>query len=42
MEDVKLDYKREVNWRMFFEVNYVGVDDNDSLLHANRWDVYVN
>ena len=27
---------------MFFEENYGGVDDEKSILHANRCDVYMN
>ena len=27
---------------MAFEVNEGGVDDANALLHAKRWDVYVN
>ena len=42
MEDVNLDDERERQWRMVFEDNDGGVDDAKSLLHANRWDVYVN
>ena len=25
-----------------FEDNYAGVDDEKALLHAKRWDIYVN
>ena len=42
MEDVKLDNERERHWRMVFEENDGGVDNNRALLHAKRWDVYVN
>ena len=39
---VNIDDDRERHWRVVFEDNYVGVNDNKSLLHAKRWDVYVN
>ena len=42
MEDANLDNERERHWRMVFEKNDVGVDENNSLLHAKRWNVYVN
>ena len=42
MDDVNLDDERESHWRMVFEENYGGVDDVKALLHANRWDIYVN
>ena len=42
MEYAKLDDEREHQWRMVFEENYGGVDDWRELLHAQRWDVYVN
>ena len=37
-----LDDKREHHWRMVFEDNGGGVGDAKALLHAKRWDVYVN
>ena len=42
MEDVKLDDERGHHWRMFFENNDRGVDDNKALLHAKMWYVYMN
>ena len=42
MEDVKLDDERKIYWRMGVQVNDGGVDDQKALLHATRWDVYVN
>ena len=42
MEDVKLDHKRERHWRIVFEDNNGGVDNKKSILHAKRWDVYIN
>ena len=42
MDDVNLDDERERHWRMVFEENDGGVDDAKALLHAKRWDVYVN
>ena len=42
MEDVNLDNDRERNWRMVLEDNDGGVDDAKALIHAKRWDVYVN
>ena len=34
--------RRERHCRMLFEDNDGGVDDAKALLHAKRWDVYVN
>ena len=42
MDDVNLDDERERHWRMVFKENYGGVDDAKELLHAKRWDIYVN
>ena len=42
MENISLDNERECNWRMVFKDNGGGVDDKKELLHAKRWDVYVN
>ena len=42
METVNLDNERERHWRMVFEDNVGGVEDARVLIHAKRWDVYVN
>ena len=42
MEDVNLYGDRGRHWRMLFEDNDGGVDDAKALLHAKRWDIYVN
>ena len=42
MDDVNLDDERERHRRMVFEENDGGVDDAMELLHAKRWDDYVN
>ena len=42
MDDVNIDNKRERHWRVVFEDNEGGVDDKKVLLHAKRWDLYVN
>ena len=42
MDNVNLEKDRERHWRMMFEDNDGGVDDTKALLHAKRWDVYVN
>ena len=42
MDDINVDDERERYWRMVFEDNDGEVDDAKSLLHANRWDIYVN
>ena len=42
MDDVNLDNKREYHWRMVFEDNDGGLEDTKALLHAKRWDIYVN
>ena len=41
MDDVNIDDKRERHWRIFFEGNEGGVDEK-ALLHAKRWDLYLN
>ena len=42
VEDVRLDNERERHWRMFFEDNDGGVDDQKVILHNKMWDVYMN
>ena len=42
MNDINLDNERERHWRMVFEDNDGGVDDEKELIHAKIWDVYVN
>ena len=42
MDNVNLDDKMERHWRMVFEDNDGGVDDVKALLHAKRWDLYLN
>ena len=42
MDDVNLDDERERHWRMVSEDNDGGMDDAKVLLHAKRWDFYVN
>ena len=42
MDDINLEDERRRHWRMAFEGNDGGVDDAKSLIHAKRWDVYVN
>ena len=42
MDDVNLDDEMERHWVMVFEDNAGGVDDEKTLLHAKRWDIYVN
>ena len=42
MEVVRLDNERESRWRMVFEENGGGVDDQKAILHTKRWDVYMN
>ena len=41
-DDVNLDDERERQRRMVFEENYEWVEDARALLHAKRWDIYVN
>ena len=38
----RVDDERERHWRIVLEENDGGVDDAKELLHAKRWDVYVN
>ena len=42
MDDANLDDERERHWRIVFEDNAGGVDDEKALLHAKSWDIYVN
>ena len=42
MEDVRLDNKRERHWIVDFKDNDGGVDYQKEILHAMRWDIYVN
>ena len=42
VEYLILDNKREHHWRMVFEDNDGGVDNEKVVLHANRWDFYMN
>ena len=42
MDDVNKDNEREHHWRMVFEENEGGVDNEKALIHAKRWDLYVN
>ena len=42
MNDVNIDGEWERHWRNVFEENEGGVDDKKALLHAKRWDLYVN
>ena len=42
MENVNLDNKKERHWRMVFKDNDGGVYDSKEMLHAKRWDIYVN
>ena len=41
MDGVNIDDKRESNWINVFEDNEGGVDEK-ALLHAKRWDLYLN
>ena len=36
-----LNNERDHNWRMVFEDNEVGIDDNKYFLYAKRWYVYM-
>ena len=42
MEGKRLDDKRERHWRMVIEDNIEGIDNEKELLHAKRWDAYMN
>ena len=42
VDDINLEDKREHHWRMVFEDNDGGVDEEKGLLHDKRWDIYVN
>ena len=42
MDDVNLDNERERHWRMVFKDNDGELYDAKALLHAKRWDIYVN
>ena len=41
-EDVKLDDKRERHWMMVFEDNGGGLDNQKAIIHAKKWDEYMN
>ena len=41
MGDFNIDDERGRHWRNFFEDNEGGVDEK-ALLHAKRWDLYLN
>ena len=41
-DNVNLDDYRDCHWKMVFEENDGGVNDNKALLHDKKWDVYVN
>ena len=38
----RLDDEIERHWRMIIEDNTGGVDENKTIIHANRWYVYMN
>ena len=40
-DDININDERERHWRNVFEYNEGGVDEK-ALLHANRWDIYLN
>ena len=42
MYNVNLNDERECHWRVVSVDNDRGVEDAKALLHANRWDIYVN
>ena len=42
MEDVRLDEKIKRQWRMIFEGNDGGLDNQEAIIHSKRWDVYMN
>ena len=39
--DINIDDERERHWRNIFKENEGGVDEK-ALLHAKRWDLYLN
>ena len=41
-EDVILNVKKYRHWRIFFEDNYGGVDNQKAILHNKMWDLYMN
>ena len=41
MKYVRPNNEREHQWMMYFEENEGGMDENKSLLHANRYNVYI-
>ena len=42
MGDMIIDGERECLWRIVFEDNDGGVEDEKAILHTNRWGVYMN
>ena len=41
MEDVRLNDERDNHFRVGFENNNGGIYDKKSLIHANRWYIYI-
>ena len=39
IQGVRLDDKIYRHWKICFDKNIRGVDDEKAILHANRWDV---
>ena len=39
---VRLDYERGRHWRMVFEENEDGVEDNKLVIHSKMWYLYMN
>ena len=42
MEDVGLNNERDYHWRVVFEDNEWGIDNEKSFIHDNKWDLYIS
>ena len=42
MEDVRISNERERHWRMVFDYNEGGVDNQKAIIYSKRWYLYVN
>ena len=42
MEDMRLNNKIYHHWRVVFEDNYGGLGNQKAIIHAKRWDIYLN
>ena len=41
MDNMRLEYDRDCHWRVVFKENDVEVNDEESIIHDNRWGLYL-